>query len=98
MRLPEHGVMSETQAIDWESRYRDGATGWERHGLNPAFLAWRDAGTAGAVPHPDPRRRPQSGATGARRGRLRRHGGGRRAKRDRDAAGALRAAEASGPG
>jgi methyl halide transferase len=37
--------MSETQAIDWESRYRDGTTGWERRGLNPAFLAWRDAGT-----------------------------------------------------
>ena len=36
--------MAETQAIDWESRYRDGNTGWERHGLNPAFLAWRDAG------------------------------------------------------
>jgi hypothetical protein len=25
--------MSETQAIDWESRYRDGTTGWDRHGL-----------------------------------------------------------------
>jgi hypothetical protein len=37
--------MSETQAIDWESRYRDGTTGWERRGLNPTFLAWRDAGT-----------------------------------------------------
>ncbi|MEJ0017025.1 MAG: methyltransferase domain-containing protein [Acetobacteraceae bacterium] len=36
--------MSETQAVDWESRYRDGTTGWERHGLNPAFLSWRDAG------------------------------------------------------
>ena len=36
--------MSETQAIDWESRYRDGTAGWERHGLNPAFLAWRDTG------------------------------------------------------
>jgi methyl halide transferase len=36
--------MSETQAIDWESRYRDGTAGWERHGLNPAFLAWRDSG------------------------------------------------------
>jgi len=36
--------MSESQVIDWERRYRDGATGWERHGLNPAFLAWRDAG------------------------------------------------------
>jgi hypothetical protein len=36
--------MAETQAIDWEGRYRDGNTGWERHGLNPAFLAWRDLG------------------------------------------------------
>ena len=36
--------MSETQAIDWESRYRDGTTGWERHGLNPVFLAWRESG------------------------------------------------------
>jgi hypothetical protein len=36
--------MSETQAIDWEGRYREGTAGWERHGLNPAFLAWRDAG------------------------------------------------------
>ncbi len=36
--------MSETQAIDWEGRYREGTAGWERHGLNPAFLAWREAG------------------------------------------------------
>ena len=36
--------MSETQAIDWESRYRSGSTGWERHGLNPACLAWRGSG------------------------------------------------------
>jgi SAM-dependent methyltransferase len=36
--------MSGTQAIDWESRYRDGTTGWERPGLNPAFLAWRESG------------------------------------------------------
>ena len=36
--------MSETQALDWEDRYRGGNTGWERHGLNPAFLAWRVSG------------------------------------------------------
>jgi len=36
--------MTETQAIDWESRYRAGNTGWERPGINPAFLAWREAG------------------------------------------------------
>ena len=29
---------------DWESRYRTGATGWERTDPNPAFLAWRAAG------------------------------------------------------
>jgi len=32
------------QAIDWESRYRDGATGWERPGLNPSFVTWRETG------------------------------------------------------
>jgi methyl halide transferase len=36
--------MSETLAIDWEGRYRDGNAGWERHGLNPAFLNWRGSG------------------------------------------------------
>jgi len=34
-----------TQAIDWEGRYRDGAAGWERAGLNPSFTAWRESGT-----------------------------------------------------
>ena len=33
-----------TQAIDWEGRYRDGAAGWERAGLNPSFTAWREFG------------------------------------------------------
>lgn len=33
-----------TQAIDWEARYRDGATGWERPGPNPAFQAWIESG------------------------------------------------------
>ena len=37
--------MSETQAIDWEGRYQGGTAGWERHGLNPAFLSWRASGT-----------------------------------------------------
>ncbi len=36
--------MSETQAVDWEERYRGGATTWERRGLNPAFLGWRELG------------------------------------------------------
>lgn len=31
-------------SIDWESRYRAGATGWERAALNPAFLSWRASG------------------------------------------------------
>jgi trans-aconitate methyltransferase len=35
--------MNHDQAIDWEGRYRDGATGWERPGLNPAFTAWLEA-------------------------------------------------------
>src|SRR6059058_2699401 len=35
---------SPTQAVDWETRYREGATGWERPGINPAFLAWREHG------------------------------------------------------
>ncbi len=29
-------------AADWESRYRDGATAWERPGLNDAYLTWRE--------------------------------------------------------
>jgi trans-aconitate methyltransferase len=33
-----------TQAVDWESRYRDGTTAWERHGPHPAFLSWRETG------------------------------------------------------
>ena len=31
-------------AIDWEGRYRDGATTWERPGLNPAFVDWLEFG------------------------------------------------------
>jgi methyl halide transferase len=36
--------VSETQAIDWESRYQSGTTRWERPVLNPAFIAWRQSG------------------------------------------------------
>ena len=79
--------MSETQAIDWESRYRDGTTGWERHGLNPVFLAWREAVSTCAVPYPCAGRRTQSGTCGTRASRFRRHRGGRRAERCRAAAG-----------
>jgi SAM-dependent methyltransferase len=31
-----------TQAVDWELRYQEGATGWERPGMNPAFVSWLD--------------------------------------------------------
>ncbi len=34
-----------TQAVDWEARYRDGATGWERPGPNPAIQAWLELGS-----------------------------------------------------
>jgi methyl halide transferase len=33
-----------TPAVDWETRYREGATGWERPGINPAFISWREHG------------------------------------------------------
>jgi len=35
---------SATQAIDWEERFREGTTRWERPALHPAFLDWREAG------------------------------------------------------
>ena len=34
-----------TQSVDWELRYQEGSTGWERPGMNPAFLAWLEDGT-----------------------------------------------------
>jgi trans-aconitate methyltransferase len=34
-----------TQAVDWEQRYRDGATGWQRPDVNPAWSAWVQDGT-----------------------------------------------------
>jgi len=38
--------VSEPEAVGfWEERYRTGRTRWERPGLHPAFLAWRQAGT-----------------------------------------------------
>ena len=33
-----------TQAADWEAKFRDGSTRWERSGLHPAFEAWREGG------------------------------------------------------
>ena len=40
--------MSTTQAIDWESKYVAGSTGWERPELHPAFRAWHAAGAFAA--------------------------------------------------
>jgi methyl halide transferase len=34
-----------TLSADWESRFRAERTPWERPTLNPAFVAWRAAGT-----------------------------------------------------
>lgn len=50
-----------TQAIDWEGRYRDGATSWERAGLNPSFTAWRESGalTPGRILVPGAGRSPE---------------------------------------
>jgi len=35
---------SPTLAIDWEERFREGTTRWERPALHPAFLDWRESG------------------------------------------------------
>jgi methyl halide transferase len=37
-------VSEPTQAVDWEARFREGNTRWERGALHPAFLAWRAGG------------------------------------------------------
>jgi methyl halide transferase len=34
-----------TQTINWEERFREGTTRWERPALHPAFVEWRDNGT-----------------------------------------------------
>ena len=36
--------MTDRTPMDWEQRFRDETTPWERPGLHPAFEAWRDAG------------------------------------------------------
>lgn len=36
--------MTDRTPMDWEQRFRDETTPWERPGLHPAFDAWRDAG------------------------------------------------------
>jgi methyl halide transferase len=33
-----------TQAVDWEARYREGTTRWERPALHPAFVDWQESG------------------------------------------------------
>ena len=33
-----------TQVIDWEGRFREGTTRWERPGLHPAFIDWQETG------------------------------------------------------
>lgn len=36
---------NQTSATDWEGRYRAETARWERAGLHPAFLAWRQQGS-----------------------------------------------------
>lgn len=38
-------VVTDDPAREWEARYQEGRTGWERGRPNPAFLAWRSDGT-----------------------------------------------------
>ena len=35
---------SERTPMDWDQRFRDETTPWERRGLHPAFVDWRDNG------------------------------------------------------
>lgn len=37
-------MTSERSPMDWEQRFRDDTTPWERKGLHPAFVDWRAAG------------------------------------------------------
>jgi len=37
--------------MDWEKRFADNTTPWERPGLHPAFEHWREAGAFDAVSH-----------------------------------------------
>jgi hypothetical protein len=41
---PPSAHPSPTQAIDWEGRFRDGTTRWERPALHPAFVEWQKSG------------------------------------------------------
>jgi SAM-dependent methyltransferase len=42
---PPSAQPSPTQAIDWEGRFREGTTRWERPALHPAFVEWQKNGT-----------------------------------------------------
>jgi len=33
-----------TQAVNWEERFREGTTRWERPALHPAFVGWQESG------------------------------------------------------
>jgi trans-aconitate methyltransferase len=33
-----------TQSVDWEERFREGTTRWERPSLHPAFVDWQERG------------------------------------------------------
>ena len=33
-----------TQAVNWEERFREGTTRWERPALHPAFVDWQESG------------------------------------------------------
>jgi methyl halide transferase len=33
-----------SQVVDWEAKYREGRTGWQRPGVNPALAAWCESG------------------------------------------------------
>ena len=35
---------SATLAVDWEDRYREGTTRWERPALHPTFIDWKESG------------------------------------------------------
>ena len=41
---PASAQPSPTQAIDWEGRFREGTTRWERPALHPAFIEWQKNG------------------------------------------------------
>jgi hypothetical protein len=42
---PPSAQPSPTQAIDWEGRFREGTTRWERPALHPAFVDWQKNAT-----------------------------------------------------